>query len=482
MPMELKVSERKAEWDNIKKLYRFQWVQRRNWLTTMAVIAAVGWIGTILERCFWKPVSWDLMIGSGNALGMYAIMILVVLCVYGANILTIPNLTMYPGTVKTRFISRILFDYSLLISGVGCMIAAHLLGMGVIKIMAATGGSVWEHVFFDWKTFLLRITLCFAYFIMIYNLFVLIYCIAVKAGPLNSLIGIGVIMIVGAFLLYKGILLKMLVKLWGFYMEKNIGYTIAMSRVLVTAAVFLLLAYGIVRWIHIWREDMKGIVGFAVVIFYVLSMICSIMMMSGDGDNGTGFFESETGDLLQDIQDGLVITSDRIVHAGKMDGQKMNLNVNNAKDFFDDLDELECTVGWVELDNAKENHLVSGDFQMNQGDVCVRIIADNSKYKDQYMYRGIIDNIQVDVTDGEFKMKLGKKAIVYDKFMTTFDSVLGKDIVKVQWHSMSDDIMSSVLQQCQIYIIYHKEDMVNKDAIQNYFYDTTLPWYGDISE
>ena len=227
---------------------------------------------------------------------------------------------------------------------------------------------------------------------------------------------------------------------------------------------------------------MKGIIGFAILALYIFSLICSIMLMDNDMGNGMENFASGTGDLEQDIQDGLVITSDRIVHAGKLDGQNMNVNRDNAGDFFDDFDEFVCTVGWIELEQAKENHLVSQDFQMDTGDVYVRIIADNSKYKDQYMYRGIINNIQVDMADGKFKMKLGKKAIVYDKFMTTFDSVLGKDIVTVQWHSMSDEMMDSVLQQCQIYILYHKEDMINSEAIQNYFYNTTLPLYGDIIE
>lgn len=134
------------------------------------------------------------------------------------------------------------------------------------------------------------------------------------------------------------------------------------------------------------------------------------------------------------------------------------------------------------MEKARENNLVSQDFQMDLGDVYVRIIADNSKYKDQYMYRGIIDNIQVDIEGGECRLKLGKKAVVYDSYMTTFDSVLGKDIVNVQWHSMSAESMSSVLQQCQIYILYQKEDMINAEALQNYFYYTTLPWYGDVDE
>lgn len=478
---EVKVSSGKAEWENVKKLYQFQWIQRWSWLMAMAVVAVIGLIGTIIDRLFYKPSSWYLMIGSGNSFGAYAFIILIIMCIFGANILTAPNLTMYPGTVRTRFISRILFDYSLLCSGAVCFMAAHLLGMGVTKIIAKAGGPIWEYVMFDWKTFLMRGTLCLAYFILVYNFFILLYCLAVKAGPKYSLTGLAVIMVTGGVLLYKGVLLKILVKLWGFYMEKDMGYTAALVRVLGSAAVFLLLAYCIVMLIHSWREDMKGIIGFALVMMYVFS-IMGIMLKSGDGTSEMVNIESGCGNLEQDIKDGMAITSDRIIHAGKLDGNKVNFNKNNAGEFYDDLDDLVCTIGWIELEEAKENHLVPKDLQVASENVYVRIIADNSKYKDKYMYQGIIDNIQVDFVDGECRLKLGSKAVVYDKFLTAFDSVLGKNATTVQWSSMSEDVMSSVLQQCQIYICYHKEDMINAQAIQNYFFDTSLPWYGAIEE
>lgn len=478
---ETKIGRGKAEWENIKKLYGFQWVQRWSWLAAMAVVAIVGLIGTIIDRCFYKPASWYMMIGSGNSFGVYTVIILIIICVFGANILTAPNLTMYPGTVRTRFISRILFDYSMLCSGAVCFMAAHLLGMGVTKIIAKAGGPIWEYVMFDWKTFLMRGTLCLIYFIFIYNFFILIYCLAVKAGPRYSMIGLAVIMVTGGVLLYKGVLLKILMKLWSFYMEKDMGYFTALVRVLGSAAVFLLLAYCIVMKIHSWREDMKGIIGFALIIMYIFSIMGTIMMTDNGGSQWENI-ESGSGNLEQDIKDGIVITSDRTIHAGKLDGNKVNFDKSNAREFYDDFDELVCTIGWIELEEAKENHLVPQDLQVNLGDVYVRIIADNSKYKDKYMYQGIIDNIQVDFGDGECKLKLGSKAVVYDKFLTVFDSVLGKNAETVQWSSISEDAMTSVLQQCQIYICYHKEDMTNAQAIQNYFFDTSLPWYGAIEE
>ena len=76
---EVKVSSGKAEWENVKKLYQFQWIQRWSWLMAMAVVAVIGLIGTIIDRLFYKPSSWYLMIGSGNSFGAYTFIILIII-------------------------------------------------------------------------------------------------------------------------------------------------------------------------------------------------------------------------------------------------------------------------------------------------------------------------------------------------------------------------------------------------------------------
>ena len=189
MSMEVRDTSRSksaAEWQNIGKLYRVYMRQQRvAWF--FCLVAGIMMIGSIF-KIFLITVDTTTandgiyVHGMSSGFTVAATFYIFVLCGTAVNILTNPVMSLYPGTVKTRFTARILYDCSVMFLITVIAILFHMGTMGVLRLLACTGKYVYSEILFDGKTFFMRAVLWLAYLYMLYFAFILFHTIGTKIG------------------------------------------------------------------------------------------------------------------------------------------------------------------------------------------------------------------------------------------------------------------------------------------------------------
>lgn len=465
MSVEVKNTERSraaAEWSNIGKLYRVQLRQQKGififmLFTSLMLVASLAKIILVNASDDWVYI-------QGGSSGITFVISVYVLIMYGiaSNVLTNPSISMYPGTVKTRFLSRVFFDGSVILTGVVFSMLMHLVNIGILKLLSNTGRYVYGEILFDGTAFLMRSALWLGYLLLGYFLFLLFHVIGTKIGDKALLITCAVVMAAMAIGAKFG-LPNIFLKIYNYYAGANLGLGAAMCRILVTIVVLFLLAYMIVSTVHSWHENSKIQIGVAIGLCYIAMMVGSLSIFSEVEQSSAREYVVNT--LEEDITTGQVVVNDRIIRPGKVDAIKLNDSYENVWPESDWMD-AGFSVGWCEYDQAKEVGLIDESRALASGEMLVRVVAPNDTYKDVSIFDGFITDLGVDIVDSSYVLTMPKRMLVYDDFLASMNHILGAQIEVVSGEAAEE--MLSTLSCCQVYIIYHEEDVENAEELHSY--------------
>lgn len=497
MSMEVKDTSRSksaAEWHNIGKLYRVYMRQQRVvwFFCLMAGMMMIGSIFKIFLITVDTTTANDGIYVHGMSSGftVAATFYIFVLCGTAVNILTNPVMSLYPGTVKTRFTARILYDCSVMFLITVIAILFHMGTMGVLRLLACTGKYVYSEILFDGKTFFMRAVLWLAYLYMLYFAFILFHTIGTKIGD-RTLVIVCFLVFCGGILAWKLGYLGVFGRIYRFYMGANLGFGTALCRVLVTLLILICLSYMVMSMVHSWHENSKVQLVIAIMLCYSAAMGTFVMSadVSFDTSDSVSVTQIEESTLEEDRTAGKVIVNDRIIKPGKVEAQKLNDSFESgAQSGYQDFFGMGFSVGWCEYEQAKASGLISASQSLAPGEMLVRVVANNDYYGVQGdgvgdsndthipVFDRFITDLGVDIVDSKYVVTLPKRVLLYDDFLSSMDRILGSQAVTAP--SVLTEYGTDTLRYCQVYIIYHTEDMDSPALIQNYdMVDTPHTWY-----
>lgn len=466
MSVEVKKANRSKaseEWNNIGKLYHVYLRQQKVvvFYITVAVFMVVSTLATLI---YTNQANGEMNYIQGMSSGLTLIITLYVfiICGVSTNILTNPAISIYPGTVKTRFFARVLYDTSMITFGVVSSMLFHLAGIGILKLFAGTGKYIYNEILFDGKTFLMRSALWLGYLMMIYFAFVLVHVIATRLGDKAMLIICG-ITVLAAILIWRFGYYNVFLKILAFYRGADLGFGTAICRILVTTIILFILACIAMSMVHSWHENSNVQMVINIGLVYVAMMLGGMTMFLDEKTSEREYF---TTTLEEDINNE-VIVNDRIIKPGKVDAVLLNDSYENTKPestYYDSLMDMGFSVGWCEYEEAKEAGLIGQEVSFGEGEMLVRVVAPNAGYKDIKIFEKFITDLGVDIVDNKYVLTLPERVLLYDDFLTSMDSILGSQAEAVSGIEEFDGTLS----YCQVYIIYHAEDMKASEEIMSY--------------
>lgn len=492
------MSRAKANWQNICKLYRVQWEQAKAGLMMIAGAAVLLCILGIVLYIF-VPMTGeealDYVTGIPDLYSGAVMATMIYSFVMGMAVVTNPAITMLPGTVRNRFISKILYDVSILVLGLASISLVHLVNVGVVKLLASKGIIGVGKVLFDFSVFARRMVFLLAVFFLLYQSFVFFVVLSTRLGAAVTIAVIGAVMLFVTASLFTGtynIAYGMLRAV-----TKAVNYLVSgqsLLRIFGAALIFLLLSYGVVLSMRSWPQDSKVLKFVQAVAVYGLVMVVTFAGFMPDVEiemEGEDWYSEmdvveqsriETSILEEDLAKQKVIVSDGVITPGQVDAQVLN------ESFFENqfgdngsMGDLSCSLGWCEYEEAKRCGLISKDTSIPEGSMLVRIVAGNDRYAGTYIYEDFIHDLDFDIVNGKYKVTLPDKELVYDDFMDSMDV----------WQSFNADKNSvdkkvsawSTLELVQIYIVYHNGDMIHEEDLEKFNMSVNgLPWYIEDAE
>ncbi len=479
MSVEVKNNRSKlaAEWNNIGKLYRIHLRQEK--IIVFYIITAVFMLAASLAILLLeKESSSEMNYIQGMSSGLTLIITIYVLICSGttSNILTNPSISIYPGTVKTRFIARVLYDVSKIAFGVCNGMLWNLAGIGIYKLLGSTGKYVYNELMFDGKTFLMRSALWLCYLLLVYFVFVLLHVIGTRIGD-KAMLFVCCIAAIAVILIWQLGYYSIFLKVNAFYKGANLGFGTAICRILVTTAILFILACLVMSTVHSWHENSKVQMGITIGLVYIVVIFGTITLTFEEKTSEREYF---TTTLEEDIAESKVIVNDRIIKPGKVDAVKLNDNYETAKpesEYYESFMDMGFSVGWCEYEKAKEAGLIGQNETFGEGEMLVRVVAPNDWYGDDLViFDKFISELGVDIKDSRYVLTFPERVLLYDDFLTSMDSILGSQAVTVP--TEIQELINGTLSACQVYIIYHAEDMISSEEIMSYdVCDTSHTWY-----
>ena len=163
--------------NNTIKLVKVQIKQKGNLLIYCAgLIAAIKLFSLFLLFIDTSNINFITDLNEGNTFTPIVFVPILAMC--STNILTNKELTMYPGTIRTRYISRILTDHILIISLYFILLGINIITEGIIFLLRLIGFNVGTNFLFDFKYWLIAFAIYVSIGSLIYMLITAINTIA----------------------------------------------------------------------------------------------------------------------------------------------------------------------------------------------------------------------------------------------------------------------------------------------------------------
>ena len=249
--------------------------------------------------------------------------------------------------------------------------------------------------------------------------------------------------------------------------------------------------------VHSWHENSKVQLVIAIMLCYFVALGTFLMSadVSFDTSDSVSATQIEESTLEEDRTAGKVIVNDRIIKPGKVEAEKLNDSFEgferegqSGQSGYQDFFGMGFSVGWCEYEQAKASGLISASQSLAPGEMLVRVVANNDYYGVQGdgagasndthipVFDRFITDLGVDIVDSKYVVTLPKRVLLYDDFLSSMDRILGSQAVTAP--SVLTEYGTNTLRYCQVYIIYHMEDVDSPAQIQNYdMVDVPYTWY-----
>lgn len=404
MSMEVKKTNK---WNNIMQLVKLRWqiVFERVWLAPfLAMFVADFVLATIRGLHKGGAFLYD----YGSLENLFIVISMAKILSRAWNILIEKEVSVFPGTIQTRYCSRILYDLSEIFFWIFMVTLENI----VITIYLQSGilsgcAGVWINLaMFAKKVFFLLFAMLF-----LYSLIVLLVTIKERIGNVAFYVAFAV----GCVLLLVISLFAKVRKIW--MHAGDASYGSVMCFFLIGAFLCFGIGFWLTRGIKVWRVDhTKGDK-----MFSSFLIVCFIF--------GIAFFGVVA---VREEQVNLVTTEQTVVEEQKK--QKVfvkdtvfpvgEIDLDALEESIDDVSLPRCSimVHWVALKDAKEAGIVESDFTVEPGTICSRMVSNYSKLYGKKFGKAFVNQLQYVIEDSKYVLKNRGKSWFTSSYLDYFDT------------------------------------------------------------
>lgn len=464
MPMEVK---KKDEWNNVKKLIALRW---RNGRFVRELLAFFG-IGLAIELFVFVSIwmsggehvdSWVNIEKYGSVENTFLIVYIAHILLRMGSVLGEDGVSMYPGTVKTRYISRILSDWLVLVAFVAANTLLNLLVTGGDMVMAKVTGNYGKVLIIGNLGWTIVLTLLGI--LAIYSVVLFLQTLYERVGALAFW--------TGALVLFAYLLVEISTPLCivraciGIVHHFIFGGENMLARILlvifVVFAVCMLLSFFMVRGIRSWKRE-KAYNGFIIcfVVLFVAGLFIGTSFLETT-DAGEDFISSST--LEEQIEAGNYLVEDSVQNfdIDQKVKRKLNRSMENMEDNY--------SIQWVSLEDAKEAGIVSEKLSLQPNEICIRTVVKNCEVQGISLTEGFL-NAKLTMEGGSYQVKEPLKVVLQNRYLSLFQNVFLSDEEQENLARLRNDNLGNFLGY---FVIYNKEDVVDSEVPMSFYVGNAL--------
>lgn len=452
MSMEVKKMD---EWRNIKKLIALRW-RNRGYIRNLFCFLGVGLgIEMLLVLSIWRSGgyhvdSWVNLESYGGFENFAIIIFIASMILRMGSVLNEDSIGMYPGLVRTRYISRILSDWLLLAIFIVENTVVNLLASGAYAWMAKASGKFGE--VFMIGNLGVAMLLTFLLALAIYSAVLFLQTLYERIGAIKFWIGT---LVVIAFVFFElltpfCILSSIFGKMNQFLQQGNTLIKIGFMS-FVVCAVFMILSLWLVQGIGSWKKE-NGIRGRMIaccLVLFVVGLSAGIYMT----DTGVYVWEGSEGTLEQQIENGAYFVEDSV--------QTCVLDHKVMKKLNEDMDQdATFSIQWVSLEDAKRVGIVEETMSLQQNEICVRTVVKNCKVQEKSLTKGFL-NAKLTIQNGQYQVKEPLKVAFQNNYLRLYTVGLLSENDVHNLEMLEDSNQADFLGY---FVIYNEEDIAESDV------------------
>lgn len=454
MSMEVK---KKNAWSNVKHLIALRW-RNGNYVREILALCGVALMLNLLNLI----TTWmfrEYHVEDFVLMEKYGIIENIFLIIYTARILfrmssvlSQDSVSMYPGTVKTRYISRILSDCLVLVAFVVAETLLNLLVTGGYMLMSKMTGKFGDVLIIGNMGWAMVLTLFVI--LAIYSVILFLQTLYDRFGSVKF--SIGVLVAVGILLSEIYTPFHVLNACFGFidYVVCSVGSALA-SVLLITSVVSVvcfLLSYLIVCGIRSWKKE-QAYSGSLCICFIVLFVIIVIMGFCRF-DTGGERVISQGGTLEEQVKAGAYLIEDSVEQL--VIDQKVMKKLNSSLEKIED----NYSVQWISLEDAKKAGIVDETASLQPNEIGIRTVVKNCEVQGTSLTKGFL-NAKLTVEDGSYRVKEPLRVVLKNNYLSVFHDVFLSD----EEQGNLDDVQGYNLSRFLGYFIfYNEEDIAESDV------------------
>lgn len=443
--------KKKDEWSNVKKLIALRWRNGR-FIRELLIFFGVALAADLfIFISLW--MSGGERVDSCVNIEKYGTIENTFLIIYIArvlfsmgSVLKEDGVSMYPGTVKTRYISRILSDWLLLSVFVAADTLLNLIVTGGYMVMAKVTGNFGKVLIignFGWS-----IVLTLLVILVIYSVILFLQTLYERVGAARFWIGVLVLFAYLLVELYTPICV--IGACIGIVHNFIFGGGNTLARILlvmfVVFIVCMVLSFFMVRGIRSWKKE-KAYGGFIVcfVALFVVGLLGGLVFLR----TSSVWEGSEINTLVEQIDDGDLWVEDSVQNLviDRKVMERLNQRMDNMEDYY--------SIQWVSLEDAKEAGIVDENVSLQPNEICIRTVVRNYEVQGISLTEGFL-NAKLTIEDGSYQVKEPLKVVLQDNYLSVFHNLFLSDEEQDNLERVHDQNLSELLGY---FIIYNEEDV-----------------------
>lgn len=404
MSMEVKKTNK---WNNIVQLVKLRWqiVFERVWLAPFLAMFVADFV-MATTRGLHKGGAF--LYDYGSLENLFIVISMAKILSRAWNILIEKEVSVFPGTIQTRYCSRILYDLSEIFFWIFMVTLENI----VITIYLQSGilsgcAGVWINLaIFAKKVFFLLFAMLF-----LYSLIVLLVTIKERIGNVAFYVAFAV----GCVLLLVISLFAKVRKIW--MHAGDASYASVMCFFLIGTFLCFGIGFLLTKGIKVWRVDHtkgdKMFSSFLIVCFIYGIAFFGVVAVREEQVN----LVTTEQTVVEEQKKQKVFVKDTVFPVGEID-------LDALEESIDDVSLPRCSimVHWVALKDAKEAGIVESDFTVEPGTICSRMVANYSKLYGKKFGKAFVNQLQYVIEDSKYVLKNRGKSWFTSSYLDYFDT------------------------------------------------------------
>lgn len=378
------------ELKNIKKLIM---IQIKHKIITLLIFSIISGIFSVFSVINYlkdlKKYDVQFITNLSDSTLIVSLLFIPFLCLLTTNILSNKEISMYPGTIKTRFTSRIITDHIYIIASYFVIFTINMIPNLILVFARLYGFPLNLSMLFDIKYFLIGFIIYVSLGFMIYMAFTILNMLLSR---IHYLVTIGISMTI--FMLFKYEVFnfeEFHYAITSFFLKPNIEVATLVFRALLVWIILLVLAYLLTFTVRKWQMPLPQSKVFTIyfiecILFMIISVSAEFVMF----DNGVSyeeFLESENPNneksFYMDIPENFS-PADFNYHSNFSASKYQTYSVNTFA---------------VDYEKALNNKLITDDVEIPEGQMYVNIYTPTISINGKELGNNIVNSIDIDFTN-----------------------------------------------------------------------------------